>query len=243
MKTRLLCYFLILLFPMLSLAETAKKTSRKKYETVILLHGLARDAKSMWFYKRKLEKARYEVHTVEYKSINRTLKEITDEATWKIDSLLNDERSKIHFVGYSLGGLQVRAYLDTHKIDNLGNVVLIGTPNNGTPFVDKYKDSWWLEMLGETTLSLGTDSLSFPKSLPKPYYPIGIIAGNTQFIRNENIIPGPDDGIVPVESTKIDGMIDFIVINTTHSIMRMNKGVAKQAITFLKEQHFDHKRK
>ena len=44
--------------------------------------------------------------------------------------------------------------------------------------------------------------------------------------------------MVTVESTKIKGMTDFIVIETTHSFMRYNEEVASQVIAFLKSGKF-----
>jgi len=144
----------------------------------------------------------------------------------------------VHFVGHSLGGLMIRAYLEDTKIKNLGRVVLIGTPNKGTTLIDNYQDSWLIDMVGPMAASLGTDKDSFPNSIADPYYPVGIIAGTSKGNDNEDILPGEDDGIVPLESTKIDGMTDFIKIESGHSMMRYNREVADQTIEFLQNGKF-----
>lgn len=52
------------------------------------------------------------------------------------------------------------------------------------------------------------------------------------------MLPGADDGLVSVESTKLDGMRDFIVVESGHSVMRYNLDVARYVISFLGTGHF-----
>ena len=144
----------------------------------------------------------------------------------------------MHFVGQSLGGLMNRAYLQDNKVEKLGRVVLIGTPNQGTLVVDYYRDRWWMKMLGPMTNALGTDSESFPNTLKDPYYPVGVIAGVTESPVQEKALPGKDDGLVAVGSTKLEGMSDFVMVETGHSMMRYNEEVALQAIHFLQHERF-----
>jgi hypothetical protein len=114
---------------------------------------------------------------------------------------------------------------------------LIATPNAGTPLVDAYRDSWWMDLAGPTAKSLGTDPDSFPNSLPAPDYPVGVIAGvrEAAFL---DLIPGDDDGLVPVESTKVAGMADFVVVESNHVYLRYSREVARQTIAFLRTGEF-----
>ena len=155
----------------------------------------------------------------------------------QIEAALPDDARRIHFAGHSLGGLLIRAYLANHNVANLGRVVLIGTPNQGTTFVDKFRDDWWMQLFGPLPLALGTDAQSFPNSIPPPYYPVGVIGGIADR-KNEDILPGQDDGLVSLESVKLEGMTDMIVINSSHSMMRYNSTVARQTIEFIKNGQF-----
>ena len=50
--------------------------------------------------------------------------------------------------------------------------------------------------------------------------------------------PGTGE-LVPVESTKLDGMSDFVVVESGHSALRYDEEVANQVIAFLKRGKFD----
>jgi len=69
---------------------------------------------------------------------------------------------------------------------------------------------------------------------------VGVIAGVGDSGRNDHLLPGRDDGLVPVESTKLEGMTDFIEVESGHSMMRYDKEVARQVIAFLQQGKFLH---
>ena len=102
-------------------------------------------------------------------------------------------------------------------------------------------NSWLMDILSPTAKALGTNDKSFPKSLKVPYYPVGIIAGEVKSELNDPVIPGMDDGLVSIKATKIDGMTDFIIIETGHSRMRYDSEVADQTIEFIKKGVFKKK--
>ncbi len=132
----------------------------------------------------------------------------------------------------------IRAYLQENKVDKLGRVVLLGTPNKGTEAADHFGDGWLINLLGPTAKALGTDNESFPNSLEAPYYPVGIIAGERKNKLIDPVIPGRDDGVISIESTKIDAMTDFVIIETSHTLMRYDREVADQTLEFIKNGAF-----
>lgn len=222
-------------------ARAAAETAAR--ETVVVLHGLGRSSTSMWLLALRLKRAGFQVELVGYDSINQSPDEILEEITEQIRECCENNRGRIHFVGHSLGGLMVRAYLQNNEIPDLGRVVLMGTPNQGTVAADYFRDTWLLKKLGPTAERLGTDEQSFPRTLEASYYPVGIIAGEYESDLIDNVIPGKDDGLVPVEATKLEGMTDFILLQTSHAMMRYDEEVARQTIEFLKSSRFDHETK
>ncbi|MCU0599838.1 MAG: hypothetical protein MUE70_11355, partial [Desulfobacterales bacterium] len=212
-------------------------SSSGEKEVVYLLHGLGRSRFAMWVLASRLEDAGFFVNNIGYSSIHRTPEEIILDISGQINESMPKENQTVHFVGHSLGGLMIRAYLSRTHVNNLGRVVLIGAPNKGTPVVDQYQDACWMKMLGPMTLALSTEKESFPNSMADPYYPVGIIAGVSE-ADNDDIIPGQDDGLVPLESTKINGMTDFVIINSSHWMLRYDQDVATQTIEFLRHGRF-----
>ena len=208
-------------------------------DIAVVVHGLGRSKFAMWRLAGRLEDSGFEVHRVGYKSLQDTPDEIMADISRQIAHCCLGRSSRVHFVGHSLGGLLIRAYLTDNKPDNLGRVVLIGTPSHGTEIVDNLRHKWWFQVLGPMAASLGTGPDSFPNSIGRPDYPLGVIAGRkTNGVPNEHMLPGEDDGLVSIESTKVDGMADFIVLDVGHSAMRWDADVAKLTAAFLKSGKF-----
>jgi len=207
-------------------------------EQVVLLHGFGRKGNAMFLLQKRLRNAGYKAHSIEYASLQESPDVILEKVAEQIALCCRDDRRPVHFVGHSLGGLIIRAYLDQNPLKNLGRVVLLGTPSQGSELVDIYGDRWLFKMLGPTARVLGTDEDSFPNRIGPPYYPLGIIAGTSSLTITDKHLPGPDDGLVSVISTKIDGMTDFLLVDTSHSMLRYNETAARETIHFLKNGHF-----
>jgi len=216
----------------------ARAAERDDREIVVVLHGLGRSHKALRYLEERFEEAGYAVVRVGYRSVQATPDEILAEAAMQIDACCARSPQTVHFVGHSLGGLVIRAYLQEHEVRSLGRVVLLGTPNQGSVLIDRYRDAWWLQLLGDTALALGTGEGSLPRSLGPPDYPVGVIAGRVDGDWNDDRLPGPDDGVVAVDSTRLEGMSDFVVIDTGHYGMRYDERVAGQAVAFLQTGAF-----
>ena len=210
-------------------------------ELVVMLHGFGRNSMSMWLLAQRLEHDGFEVHRIGYRSLRTTTEKMLNTVSGKIQHCCGNSKRTIHFVGHSLGGLLIRAYLGIYHNHEVGRVVLIGPPNEGTPFVDKFHNSWWMRLAGPAAQDLGTAEDSFPNSIEaEPYYPLGVIAGDTDSEDMLNLESDADDGLIPVASTVVAGMTDFIVLKANHSLMRYDREVADQTASFLIDGRFTH---
>ena len=148
---------------------------------------------------------------------------------------------KTHFVTHSLGGILVRKYLVDKEIPNLGRVVMLGPPNQGSQAVDELGDLPGFDWLnGPAGSQLGQGADSVPLQLGAADFELGIIAGNRTIDPiTSAVLDDPDDGKVSVEDTKLEGMNDFIVVEHSHAfMMRMDEPI-ELAIRFLKTGSFD----
>lgn len=202
---------------------------------VILLHGLSRSASSFENLSDTLSQKGYRVYNTDYESRKYNINELANRVIPPVLSKTKD-CEKVHFVTHSLGGIILRQYLSQNTIQNLGKVVMLGPPNHGSEVSDNLKNwHFYKYITGPAGQELTTDSLSVPNTLGKPNFELGIIAGDRSINWiNSMMIEGSDDGKVSVESSKLDGMKDHIVIHTTHPTMLNNDSVIFQVQEFLK---------
>jgi hypothetical protein len=205
-------------------------------ECVILLHGMGRTAFSLSDIETSLRERDYHVWNESYPSLSQPVEALSVPV---IEAGLTHCRGKqaqrIHFVTHSLGGIIVRHYLQDHKIENLGRIVMLAPPNRGSEVADQMKDGFFYQaIMGPAAQELGTEKESLPNSLKPIDGEIGIIAGKKDgeswFLPE---IPGDDDGKVAVERTKLPEMKDFLLVNEGHTFIMNDEEVIRQVLYFL----------
>jgi hypothetical protein len=139
-----------------------------------------------------------------------------------------------------MGGLITRAYLKEYRPENLGRVVMLGTPNKGSQVADFLRDNFLYKKIygpAGQELVTGRDADAL---FGKVDYPLGIVAGTYSIdpISSKLIIKVPSDGKVSVESTKCEGMADHILLPASHTFMPNNKEVIAAALAFVKDGAF-----
>jgi pimeloyl-ACP methyl ester carboxylesterase len=149
--------------------------------------------------------------------------------------------SKLHFVGHSLGSILVRYYANQHSLANLGRLVMIAPPNNGSELAEFLRKRFLYKWIyGPAGQQLGTGSNDFLAKLS--HYPgeFAVIAGD----QNCNplfrlIVPSPSDGKVSVRNTKLAGMNDFLQVHCAHAGIIQDATVMRQTAHFLQHGAFD----
>ena len=201
-------------------------------ESVVLLHGLGRTQASMVVLAQRLNRAGYNVTSVGYDSRRGSLAEHVETLATEVSGCCV-AASRVHFVGHSLGALVIRRYLADAPPDALGRVVLLAPPNRGSEVADWLRELPVGHLLGPAGRALGTSDRDIPAKLPLPEYEVGIIAGNRSLNPiGSALIPGPDDGMVGIERTGIEG-VPRIVVPASHTFLMNSRFGAEAVISFL----------
>jgi triacylglycerol lipase len=243
LKIACLALFLFFLISIQSCASNEGQTNPEEGAYVFLLHGFGRTNRSMDKLENHISDSGYSVINVNYPSTKYPIEYLADEIlNDAIQRNIKNSVSKIHFVTHSMGGIVVRYYLKYHELPNLGRVVMLSPPNQGTELVDFFKDSFFFKIFDwPAGRQLGTDEDSIPINLGPVDFELGIITGNKSFNPfYSTILSGPDDGIVTVERAKVEGMSDFIVLPHSHTFIILNDEVIEQVIHFLEHGRFRH---
>jgi len=215
-------------------------------EIVVLLHGLLRSKTDMVPLSHYLRKRGYDTINILYPSRKMSLEALSDYIAAQItENPEYDPEKPLHFVTHSMGGLVARYYIDRYNPPNLGRVVMLAPPNQGSDLADNLNKSkilgpFYRKIYGPAALQL----LTTYKHTDAPVaYPLGVITGNVsvnplaRFLLNKKHV-GPHDGIVPVERTKIEGMTDHIIVPFSHPFIMFRKNVMRQVLYFLKTGSF-----
>ncbi len=217
----------------------------EKKECVILLHGLARTARSMRRMDKALQNSGYLTCNLDYPSRKYPVKYLAERyiprALNACSRKAGEKRfNKIHFVTHSMGGILVRHYLSSHVVENLGRVVMLAPPNHGSEIVDRLGNRWWFRRFnGPGGCSLGTGPDSAPNHLGPVDFPVGIITGNHSFDPLfSRMVAQPNDGKVSVASARLSTMEDFLVVPYGHTFVMQKKEVIRQTIFFLENGKF-----
>ena len=238
---RLICTFayrqrLVLPIGLILFADAALANA----ECVVLLHGLARTSGSMSELERKLGRAGYDVANIDYPSRRHTIDALARDAVPRgIEQCRAGQPEKIHFVTHSLGGILVRYYMRDRSLAESGRVVMLGPPNQGAKIVDHLAAAPWFRLLGPAGAALGTGPGAFTTNLGPVDFDLGVIAGDLGINPlGPFLLKEPNDSIVTVASTRVDGMNEHLVLPVTHTFMKRNNRLIDHVLRYLKTGSF-----
>ena len=210
---------------------------------VILLHGLGRTYLSMETLAAALRADGYVVANVDYPSRDARIERLADEAVPRgLDDCRQAQAAPIHVVTHSMGGILTRQYLKDHDVPELGRVVMLGPPNQGSAVADRPMDqAAYRRFNGPAGQQLGTGPDGIAASLGPVDFPLGVLAGREVTLVDEFVsegIPGEGDGKVLVAEARVDGMSDFRVLDANHTFIVSDPVAIAEVRHFLREGRF-----
>lgn len=200
---------------------------------LILLHGLWMRGITLTVLQHRLEKAGYGVETLDYLSVAAPFEKTLETLRRRMHAYADG----VHVVGHSLGGLL--ALLACQGDDNLppGRIVCMASPLTGSAIARQLSEHGGAWMLGHSRQILENGLERWDGSRE-----VGMVAGCNGVGLGTVMghLEGESDGTVTVAETRLPGLTDHCVVETSHTGMLLSRAAAAQAIAFLQHGHFRH---
>jgi len=232
-------------FGLLAACATTMRTDlvarNQATDCVVLLHGLNRSWRTMGKLAESLQEDGFSTANIDYPSTTEPVEVLAPLVVNEgLQKCRHTGATQIHFVTHSLGGILLRYAYNQDPIPDLGRVVMLGPPNQGSEVIDKTRN--WpgvTTITGVAGLQLGTDADSIPSQLGPVDFELGVIAGTgTTNPFMSAMLPDEDDGKVTVARTQVEGMDDFKVVRNSHFSMMKSDDVIHDTSEFLRTGRF-----
>ena len=198
-------------------------------QRVVLAPGLWMPAAAMTLLSARLQSRGYEVHVFAYSGRS------PYEAN--VEALARFAREKALFVGHSLGGVLIMDMLNRHPEVQAAAVVLLGAPVRGCLAgrrLGRARLGRW--MLGACRAIWEERAAGWTRGTP-----LGVVAGTLPLGLGRALgggLPGPNDGVVCVEETTVDGMTGRALVRQGHSMLILSGQVCALVDRFLASGRF-----
>ena len=200
-------------------------------EHVILLHGLWMRGFALAMLHRRLIAAGFRVHRFDYLSVAATQQRIVERLHARMQALA-EEAGAVHLVGHSLGGLlALRACADAPALPG-GRIVCLGSPLLGSAAARHFAA---LGHGSEALLGHNRELLQQGFAAWDGCRQVGVIAGCTPLGLGAMLghLQGQHDGTVAVEETRLPGLADHCVVESSHMGLLFSADVAERVRCFL----------
>ena len=203
-------------------------------ELVILIHGLWRGLWAMEPMAEFLNKqGNFHTINVPYPSYRKSVQNHAKRIRDVIEK--HDKGGRIHFVTHSLGGIIARHLLNELPSEKIGNTVMLVPPNQGSEII-AWLDKWGplKHVLGPSGQQLRMGAVDAPP-LPNHAHTAIIMGNQSAMPLFRHLLDQENDGIVSVESGKLDGASEFHVIGADHTFIATHPQAQSMTLQFLQK--------
>ena len=220
-------------------------------EVVILVHGLGGYRHRMQGLGDHLARSGYAVLNFGYASTQGEIS-LSAKALASVVRNLKGVES-IDFVAHSMGNLVIRRFL--HDVEQMApqdrpavafkRMVMISPPNHGADILDNLENRKLAQLTADQRggpyfeLSPDRGWAKLEPTLATPDFEFGVIVGG----RGDDLgyfseIPGDDDGLLTVATSRLDGAADYLQTGGAHWYMTDYQEVRDATVSFLRNGYF-----
>ena len=200
--------------------------------------------------ERALRAHGYDTINPGYPSITTRIEEQAAMLAQAIDAHLDARSSaglgaydRIAFVGHSMGGLVIRAYLGMPGAVDPWCCIFAGTPHRGAAMADMRSQGFIARLFfgrGNAPEQLLTADPLYRSLAPIRAAHVGTISGGRgDGVGYSRVIPGDDDRMVGVEEAQLPEQTDTIQLFMMHTWLAISPAAVHQVLTFLAAGAFD----
>jgi pimeloyl-ACP methyl ester carboxylesterase len=203
-------------------------------DQVVLVPGLWMPAAAMALLAARLRRHGYHVRVFPYSG--RRPCDVNVERLARFVHETMDGRPA-HFVGHSLGGVLILDMLNRHPQIAASSAVLLGAPVRGSVAGRRLGSAGvgrW--MMGGCGMFWSERAAKWQRPAP-----LGVVAGTVPVGLGRALgrLPGPNDGVVCVAETAVEGMAAQALVPLGHSVLIVSGRVAKMVERFLSGGRFE----
>lgn len=204
-------------------------------ESVVVAHGLWMPGVETALLRHRLQQAGFRPELFQFPTVRAGLSQNTRKLARCVERTAGD---RIHFVGYSLGGVVMLTLLSAVNLPRIGRIVCLGSPLTGSRVAEHFAQ-WGL---GRAIVGRSLIEHSERGGIVHwdGRHELGIIAGSRSLGigRLVGSVEGENDGTVAVDETRLPGATAHITLPVTHTQLLFDRAVAKQTIHFLRHGSF-----
>lgn len=205
-------------------------------QMVILVHGLWMNTLALYALDKRIGQCGFAVERYSYATVGTGLEENARRLARRIERV---QATAIHLVGHSLGGVVVLGAVARRPDPRVRRIVLMGSPVAGSAagrsLARTHPGRW---MLGRSE----TAWTQRPSPSAPPGVEVGIIAGRLPIGLGRLLarLPFPNDGVVAVEETRVQGAKDSVLMPLNHTGLLFSSRASRQVCAFLRDGRFLH---